>query len=96
MLCCYGCRYWNKGCTIKVLGCKLFLCSSIKNIVLQNRFRRLQQYANQYLVFDYITGGYKCSAAYKYYMSKEDWLKLLKESRSEKTHKTNNRATTKV
>ena len=30
-LCCEGCKYWDKGCTVKALGCKLFLCQCVKN-----------------------------------------------------------------
>jgi hypothetical protein len=32
-LCCIACKYWkeNKGCTVKALSCKLWLCDSLKD-----------------------------------------------------------------
>ena len=83
-LCCSSCNHWDKGCTVKCLGCKLFLCSAITNKILQMRFRKLRKYGRTHLNFNYNDSNwgnqtFTYSAVDKYYQSKEDWLKLLEE-----------------
>ena len=87
-LCCYGCKYWNNGCTVKALGCKLFLCRAVsravKNRVLQKRFKKLRSYGEKHLNFDHCINGslgpkWHHITVSEYYQSKEDWLNLLKQ-----------------
>ena len=86
-LCCLYCSkgYWSKeGCTVKALGCKLFLCQVVKNKVLKKRFQKLREYGRKHLNFDYWDENWKQSYNYsivdKYYISKKDWLKQLEKS----------------
>ncbi len=76
-LCCGSCKHWNKGCTIKSLVCKLFLCYRVEYDykLLCHRFKILKHYADKY--FSY--GNYPITDAY--YYTKEYWLNLLKEFR---------------
>ena len=80
-LCCGECKYWDKGCTVKSLGCKLFLCQYIKNKTLQKRFRRLRDYSIKHLSFTYYDTNWKQKRTYliasRYYAPKEDWLKEM-------------------
>ena len=94
-LCCACCKkHWSeKGCTVKALGCKLFLCYSTKNKILRRRFQRLRNYACKHLTFNYFDEKWKetyqlCIAS-KYYMSKEDWLKLLEKTYDRKDCRNN-------
>lgn len=66
-LCCSGCTVWNNGCTIKSLGCKLFLCQAITNKTLKKRFSKLRNYSRKY--------GLRTVC----YLSKERWLKQIKD-----------------
>ena len=78
-LCCYECspdcglrsiHYWDNGCTIKCLGCKLFLCPPVirKYPLFYERLYRLH------------TIAYKYSLPHgRYYFPKEKWLKQIKE-----------------
>jgi len=94
-LCCVHCNagskgHWGKnGCTTKCLACKLFWCPAVTNKVIKKRLQLLHNYASIHLAFYTYSEGYKhrYSIVCEYYVSKEDWLKLLKESRSEKTHR---------
>ena len=79
-LCCGKChKYWDKGCTVKALGCKLFLCGAIRHKVLQRRFRKLREYGRIHLSFILYFSQVKCnySIVDRYYISKEDWLKQI-------------------
>ena len=84
-LCCLYCNkgYWSKeGCTVKALGCKLFLCQAVKNKILKKRFEKLRDYCSKYLSFNYrhIDGLLeRYSIVRKYHLSKEDWLKQYKK-----------------
>ena len=83
-LCCNSCNHWDKGCTVKCLSCKLFLCQSIKNKVLQKRFQKLRNYGRKHLSFDYWNRYWEEKGTYstvdRYYVSKEDWLKQLEKT----------------
>jgi len=83
-LCCSGCKYWDKGCTVKSLGCKLFLCQCVTNKILQERFRKLREYGRKHLNFTYcdVNWGnqtFTYSVVDKYFVSKENWLKWLEK-----------------
>ena len=84
-LCCAGCSHHSKnGCTVKSLGCKLFLCSAITNKILQRRFRKLREYGRTHLDFTYNDSNwgnqtFTYSAVDKYYTPKENWLKWLEK-----------------
>lgn len=76
-LCCYECspgrgpkepHYWDNGCTIKCLGCKLFLCEAVRNKhpLLNRKLSKLRGIAYKYN----LPSG-RC------YFPKEDWLKLM-------------------
>ena len=84
-LCCGGCdKYWDKGCTVKALGCKLFLCGAVRNKILQKRFRKLREYGRTHLNFTYNDSNwgnqtFTYSAVDKYYTPKENWLKWLEK-----------------
>ena len=80
VLCCGGCIHWNHGCTVKALACKLYLCNSVNKLV-KNRLTKLQHIA-------FVKYGLCINLC----RSKEDWLTKLKESRSEKTHRTTAKA----
>ena len=90
-LCCTGCKYISPtGCTVKALACKLFLCPSIKNKVLQKRFYKLREYVHKYLSFDYygIDGcKWNCNVFSFYYKPKECWLKLMEKIDGTKSKK---------
>ncbi len=86
-LCCLYCSkgYWSKrGCTVKSLGCKLFLCQAITNKILKRRFKKLREYSRKHLNFTYNNSSwgnqiFTYSVVDKYYTPKEDWLKLMKD-----------------
>lgn len=84
-LCCGGCKYCNKGCTVKCLACKLFLCTSTEqtNRMLYKRFKMLRNYTTKHLDFTYRCKSWKekftYNTAYSYFKSKEQWLECLKE-----------------
>ena len=75
-LCCEGCwdmktdHYSLFGCTTKCLACKIYLCTSVnkENKLLVHRLFRLRDIAHRYIPY------LLC------YQSKEQWLKLIKES----------------
>lgn len=83
-LCCGGCggRYWDSGCTVKCLACKLFLCGAIKHKVLQKRFQKLREYGRKHLSFTYKNslGELYYSIADRYFTSKKDWLKFMENN----------------
>lgn len=81
-LCCVGCGKWAKGCTVKALGCKLFLCTAVKNKILKNRFRILREIGRKHLSFTYQDswGKQNYSVVDKYYVSKEDWLNFMENN----------------
>ncbi len=64
-LCCSNCQAWNRGCTIKALGCKLFLCQAITNKILKRRFSKLKTYSE------------KCGLYTMCYLSKEKLFKQM-------------------
>ena len=79
-LCCYECSsfcglsthyYWDNGCTIKCLGCKLFLCfpARDKHPIFSKKLYRLRTIA-------YLNN----LPATKYYLPKEKWLKELEKN----------------
>ena len=52
-LCCEGCKYWSKkGCTIKCLRCKLYVCGSIryKNREFYQKLCKLERIARRYML----------------------------------------------
>lgn len=73
-LCCAGCLWFDKGCTIKALGCKLWLCSRTahKNPELVAILKGMIERANSLGIFHIRTGrkgsldlamaGVKCNA----------------------------------
>ncbi|GAG08697.1 unnamed protein product, partial [marine sediment metagenome] len=63
-----GAHYWDSGCTVKCLGCKLFLCGVTGNKypLLKERLTRLHIIAYKYN----LPHG-------RYYFPKEKWLKLM-------------------
>jgi len=78
-LCCYECSpfcnltgyyYWNSGCTVKCLGCKLFLCRPArkKSPILSKKLYRLKDRA--------LMMGLPST---KYYLPKEKWLKQMED-----------------
>jgi hypothetical protein len=46
-LCCKGCSFWQNGCTVKCLGCKLYTCGDIKICypTLYNKLSKLRRVA---------------------------------------------------
>lgn len=95
-LCCIGCGrdyenkcYWSEsGCTTKCIACKLYSCLSMDYKV-RKRLYKLQNFASKYLIFSWPDsyGRHYYNITNRYYVSKQDWLKLLKEKRSEKITK---------
>lgn len=59
MLCCAGCKkHWsNKGCTIKCLYCKLYICGAVANkykanTTFRKRLYKLCKIASKYVLLD--------------------------------------------
>ena len=71
-LCCTGCTYWDTGCTIKCLACKLFVCG---DIIYKNEYNQLVNKINK---LHQIARKNRLPAS-SYYLSKEDWLKQMEE-----------------
>lgn len=76
-LCCYKCspfcglsghHYWDNGCTVKCLGCKLFLCWPAKKKfpALSKKLYKLCSIADKYEL-----------PSDRYYFPKEKWLKQI-------------------
>jgi len=74
-LCCTNCKYISStGCTVKCLGCKLFLCYTLwdKYPMLEKRLYKL------------VTIAYKHSLpATRYWFPKEKWLKRMEKKYNE-------------
>lgn len=86
MLCCNGCKYGvsEHGCTVKALGCKLFLCHIAGNKIFHRQMKRLREFTRKHLMFYYYENGnrgeYWCySIADKYFVSKQDWLNIMED-----------------
>ena len=76
-LCCNSCeKYWSKtGCITKCLSCKLYLCPTLRmgknrHPIFYSRLLKLREYARNRF------GG---ETLWRFYYSKEDWLKLLEK-----------------
>jgi hypothetical protein len=72
-LCCQRyndrCKYWNKGCTVKCLACKLFACGAIQVDKKNNSFIKTLSKLHR------ITNRYGLSN-FDYYMTKEKAIRM--------------------
>ncbi len=69
--CCGGCKYvGSKGCTVKSLGCKLFVCDHIY-LNYKTLYEKIYKLGQKAVMKDFSLG--------QYYLSKEDVFRQIRE-----------------